>query len=471
MRTMVEPHSSGTTLPRVYTGRQVASLSIALLGAAFMATGLLVNPWLGRLWYGQEVVNRLTVLRSYCAVSLLAGALVLLLGIALARRERPVLDALAFPAVWLAAVVILDRFLLVVFGLTLWTFDLELHYRHRPGIERTLSSHGRPDARVRINRWGHHDTEFSERKAEGELRGLLLGDSVTMGFGLPYEETFAAELERILAERAGEHGSYEIINAGVHGYATFQERIALERSWRFEPDFVAVGFCLNDVTEPLIVNRDLGGVGIDYHGVFQARSALFGWFANETGFGRLVQQIAARRERVEHERLQELHDVRRMAEDTSRGPGVSEAWARTLRELERIYAEARQRDVEVVLMIFPFTFQLRDESLRAPQQLLREHARTQGVDTIDLTQPFARLVYSDPEVVAALTTAGYGEAEIERFYRWKVERYFFDQDHLTAEGHRVTAEALAEWMRTRGLVAGLRDGSAPITRGRPEGAG
>ena len=30
---------------------------------------------------------------------------------------------------------------------------------------------------------------------------------------------------------------------------------------RFEPDFVAVGFCLNDVTEPFLIDERLGGVG------------------------------------------------------------------------------------------------------------------------------------------------------------------------------------------------------------------
>jgi hypothetical protein len=48
------------------------------------------------------------------------------------------------------------------------------------------------------------------------------------------------------------------------GYSSFQEYHLFLRSLIFDPDFLAVGFCMNDVTEPFVVNKTFGGTGIDY---------------------------------------------------------------------------------------------------------------------------------------------------------------------------------------------------------------
>jgi len=438
--------------PRTYSARQIGGLLVALLGATIIGSGLLINPWVGRLWQGASVVDKLDVLALYFWWSLILGAVTLMLGIALGRRSNAIVDRLTFPVLWIVFLLLFDRFLLVQLGRTLWAYDPELHYRHRPGAVRSLKGMGHPGDLIRINQWGHHDSEFPEEKPAGEFRGVLLGDSVTMGYGLTYGQTFAAHLERLLA--AGDHrfDSHQIINTGVHGYATFQETVELERSWRFEPDLIAIGFCLNDVTEPFIVNEEFGGVGFDYHGVVQSPNPVWGYLMNETGFGRLAQRVARRGKRLEAEKRAELYDVRRMAENTFRDEGVMQAWGYVTDELERIYASAKERDVPVVLLVFPFTFQLESDAPRKPQQLLTDHARAHGVDVIDFTEIFARLTSEDVEIAVALERKGYPPDEIRRFFEWKVDKYFFDQDHFTEDGHRVIAESLFEHLVDKGLV-------------------
>ena len=54
-----------------------------------------------------------------------------------------------------------------------------------------------------------------------------------------------------------------MMNTGVHGYATFQEVAMLRESMRFQPDFVAIGFCMNDVTDPSVVKRGFEDAGVD----------------------------------------------------------------------------------------------------------------------------------------------------------------------------------------------------------------
>jgi hypothetical protein len=48
------------------------------------------------------------------------------------------------------------------------------------------------------NSFGLRDVEFSLAKPEGTLRIVCLGDSVTYGAGVPFDETYEQQLERAL---------------------------------------------------------------------------------------------------------------------------------------------------------------------------------------------------------------------------------------------------------------------------------
>ena len=68
---------------------------------------------------------------------------------------------------------------------------------------------------VRINRFGLHDDEFSSQPSPGQLRGLIVGDSVTLGHGVDEDDTYANQLGNLLARLDLRHNSHQVINAGV----------------------------------------------------------------------------------------------------------------------------------------------------------------------------------------------------------------------------------------------------------------
>jgi lysophospholipase L1-like esterase len=75
------------------------------------------------------------------------------------------------------------------------------------------------------------------------FRIVLLGDSYTLGVGVREEDTFASQLERRLnLGRSGTDSTYfEVINSGVTGFDTHQERALYETvSHLYEPDLVLV---------------------------------------------------------------------------------------------------------------------------------------------------------------------------------------------------------------------------------------
>lgn len=117
----------------------------------------------------------------------------------------------------------------------------ELFYELRPNAQ---SGHNR------INAIGMKNKEVS--KTTDNYRVLVMGDSVTFGPEVPNEQTFTQCAEDILCE----HGEkIEILNAGVCGYNTRQEFVALKEKYlSLEPDMVIFAYCVNDLGNAFIQN-------------------------------------------------------------------------------------------------------------------------------------------------------------------------------------------------------------------------
>ncbi len=113
-------------------------------------------------------------------------------------------------------------------------------YKHAPGLRRTYQG-----VSVFINELGLRDRNL-EKKHDGELRILLLGDSLTFGWGVPIEATFGRKLESTLASKLGR--PVRTVNTGVGSYNTVQEYAVL-RAYAdvIEPDVVVLLYVINDI--------------------------------------------------------------------------------------------------------------------------------------------------------------------------------------------------------------------------------
>jgi lysophospholipase L1-like esterase len=122
--------------------------------------------------------------------------------------------------------------------------DPEVLFAPRPGFDGFSEG-----TRVRINASGLRDPDRQTPKPADASRLLVLGDSVAFGFGVLREETFSARLETAL-NRLADGRRYEVVNAGVVGYNTVQERARLEQvGLRLQPDVVILTFVVNDLLD------------------------------------------------------------------------------------------------------------------------------------------------------------------------------------------------------------------------------
>ena len=80
----------------------------------------------------------------------------------------------------------------------------------------------------RINSQGCRGAEYPQRANPGSWRILSLGDGNSFGVGVHQGDTYAARLEALLNESGisrGPEEHYDVINCGVRGFSTQQERL------------------------------------------------------------------------------------------------------------------------------------------------------------------------------------------------------------------------------------------------------
>jgi lysophospholipase L1-like esterase len=118
--------------------------------------------------------------------------------------------------------------------------DDGLLFRHRPNFSATYGG-----TFYSFNEYGFRDRPIHP-KEEGEYRIMALGDSVTMASGVPVEHGYVRQLEERLAERISR--PVRIVNTGVGGYNTDQQRVTLDRfADRLQPDLVTLLYVENDI--------------------------------------------------------------------------------------------------------------------------------------------------------------------------------------------------------------------------------
>lgn len=107
---------------------------------------------------------------------------------------------------------------------------------------------GSPCRDVAINSFGMRNKEI--KLIKDSFRILILGDSVTFALEIPLNERFTEVAEKILNKNVRK---CEILNAGVCGYNTIQEFIALKEKYlKLKPDLVIFAYCTNDLEEVAI---------------------------------------------------------------------------------------------------------------------------------------------------------------------------------------------------------------------------
>ncbi len=246
------------------------------------------------------------------------------------------------------------------YHLEMWKYAVQLKevaddpavgHRHQPGKAAHLMG-----VDVVINNAGLRDDPVDSDPSA--LRVLMLGDSVTFGWGVPQDQTVSAHLERRLTGALARE--VDVINSGVGNYNT-----AMEVAWfegdgiALEPDAVVLNLFINDA-EPTPVYRPVRW----WDRLFYSRVILFGGIdtIERTVFGGADWQTYYR-------------DLYRQD-----APG----WQAMQEAVARLAARCRALGIPLVLVDYPELRQLKPYPFADVAALYEQLARDNGAPFISL---------------------------------------------------------------------------------------
>lgn len=97
---------------------------------------------------------------------------------------------------------------------------------------------------IEINSHGMRGPEVEQAKPADTFRILMVGDSLTFGWGVKAEETFSQRLEALLVQ---DNRRVEVLNTGIGNTNTpMQAQLFAAHGRTFQPDLVIINYFIND---------------------------------------------------------------------------------------------------------------------------------------------------------------------------------------------------------------------------------
>ncbi len=285
-----------------------------------------------------------------------------------------------------------------------------------PGLIWELTP-GYSDEKYTVNAAGFRGPECAVQKPDSLFRIAIIGDSHTFGLGVYDEERiYPAQVSKLLAERF----AVQVCNFGVPGYNTWQEFAQLRQVvMAYQPDLVVLGFVFNDADETTVMLTSDGPqqTGEQAEATPQTTS-LTGMLKKS----RLVLALKTMVENIGLALFDYYPNYMDMKITTAR-------WREMQQTLLNLNAFLRERDIPLVVVVFPVTYQLRrPESESRAQENMIGFLRENGIAHVNLFPDFRAFLQQN-----------------EFDYHRLIVRGIRDT-HPTAAGHAIVAERLAEWL-------------------------
>ncbi len=232
--------------------------------------------------------------------------------------------------------------------------DPRIGHLHDPGSSARLMG-----VDVRINADGFRDDDYPVERT-GARRAIVLGDSLTFGWGVAQDASFEYLLER----RFNAQRPVELINLGTGNYNTTQEVALFEaKGLRYRPDAVFLFWFINDA-EPVPA---------------KSRHA---WLAHSrlvTFFWSRIQALSALRDPGASFR-DFYADLYRPQQ-----PG----WRAAQEAFIRLKEICAREGIELKVVMLPELHDLADYTFRAEHETVARFLTEQGIDHVDLAPRFA----------------------------------------------------------------------------------
>lgn len=267
----------------------------------------------------------------------------------------------------------------------------------------------------KYNKDGFRDVDHRLDKPCGVKRIVVLGDSVTEGYGVEQESSFSGYLQHSLSDK------FEVITVALGGLNAPQEVHLLERQGLvYEPDMVVVNFVLNDAgsfsnfksSKEFAEQKDsrLELIGLPIHPKlkYTLKSSALIYFLKER-MENLVGRLKGVPNVDYYERLWASEDNR----------------LKVLGAFDKLEALRERHGFDVVVVIWPLITDYKGYRLGTIHKWVTLEARKRGFESVDLLPVFSKHPFDDLQVSAE------------------------DSTHPNELGHRLAAETFLTWFWDR----------------------
>jgi hypothetical protein len=261
--------------------------------------------------------------------------------------------------------------------------------RLQPNARVTIRNHrlsGR-DILIETNSLGFRDREL-EPKKPGELRVMVIGDSITWGDYLQADETYVEQLQLRLQEKLASR-PVEVVNAGV-GDIGIKEEVDILRETVDEvrPDIVVVGFYLNDSRPPWGFSGEIGNRGWLRRNSVVAdtlyRQFKLRQWVQEKGADRFAWTSKSKELNWRHDR-DAFRALVHLARYDWGSAWLDSSWPIVEGEFLRLRNLAARHGFEVLIVALPVSFQVYSDFVEdKPQKILAKTATAHGFEHMDL---------------------------------------------------------------------------------------
>ena len=294
-----------------------------------------------------------------------------------------------------------------IYNIEMVKYAKELKMRDPSGV---VSHVHRPSASahlmgvdISLNSLGNRGPELSDPKKPGCKRVLVMGSSITMGWGVPFDEVFTSVAgQRLNTEKPfGPGVSFEFANAGIGNYNTwFQSRLFLREYPVVKPDVVVLHYFISDV-QPRTMGRDSFILKHSYLAAF----CFDRWTLTKIRFG------------GQHKDLFTFYkDL--YADD-------SEPWKQTQKQIKEMHDLCAKDGVPFVIMIIP---DIHDLSPGTPYQPLYAKMET---------------AFKGLQIPTVNTFGAFQKEFGDDVTKLWIQS---DDPHPNAKGHALMADILYHWM-------------------------
>jgi lysophospholipase L1-like esterase len=249
------------------------------------------------------------------------------------------------------------------FDLEMWKYardvkvvssDPKIGHEHGPNRDAQLMG-----VRVETNSKGQRDREIPYERTPGVLRIAMIGDSLTMGWGVPFESLFSKRIERLYEK----HGvKAEVVNLGVGNWNTVQEvEHFLTKDYRYHPDIIVLNYFVNDA-EPTPAKRKAPSWLLRH-----CYSCVFFKGRLDT----LLREITTR---------QNWADYYLGLYDGGKSPG----WLAAKAAIKRLADYCKKNDIKLLIAHLPELHDVQNYHFGLVTELVRQAANENGVAFVDL---------------------------------------------------------------------------------------